>query len=128
MDYAQYVGLPYRLGGRDRDGIDCWGLVRLVLQEQFNVEIPSLAYEAEPRIEVFDQLSDETRETYKMLQVETPIVGDVALLRVGGHITHVGIIVAPGILLHTMDEVDSVVERIDTHRIARRIEGYYRVC
>jgi cell wall-associated NlpC family hydrolase len=38
---AQYVGLPFRDKGRARTGLDCYGLVVLVLREQFGVEVPS---------------------------------------------------------------------------------------
>ena len=37
----RYIGIPYVNKGRSIDGADCWGIVRLILKEQLNVEVPS---------------------------------------------------------------------------------------
>ena len=34
---SAYVGLPFKEGGRHRDGLDCYGLLRLVINERFAV-------------------------------------------------------------------------------------------
>lgn len=33
MNWGSYIGLPYYRGGRTREGLDCYGLLRLYLQE-----------------------------------------------------------------------------------------------
>ena len=38
---AAYVGLPWAEKGRDRAGLDCWGLVRLVYANALLIELPS---------------------------------------------------------------------------------------
>ena len=37
---ARYIGLPYRRLGRDRAGVDCWGLARLPIVEIRGVPLP----------------------------------------------------------------------------------------
>ena len=44
FDANKYVGLRYLAGGRDVDGevsgVDCWGLVRLVYEREFGINLP----------------------------------------------------------------------------------------
>ena len=40
-EFNSYVGLPWREHGRDRDGVDCWGVLRLIYLERLGIELPS---------------------------------------------------------------------------------------
>ena len=86
---AGYVGLPFEEKGRCRAGVDCWGLVRLVLAEQFALQVPSYA-------DLYHSTSDMKRlslaftenctESADWLSVEagSECAGDAVLLRMRG--------------------------------------------
>lgn len=39
---VKYIGLPYCPGGRDKNGVDCWGLLKLIYQDEWNMSLPEL--------------------------------------------------------------------------------------
>ena len=123
----QYVGIPYRHGGRDRSGCDCWGLVRLVLDEQFGVVLPTLAGKYEPRTDEYARMVCETTPLIPTIRVVVPSLGDIALLTVRGTPCHVGIYVGGGYMLHTLFSHDSALDRAFGPRWSKATEGYYRV-
>lgn len=125
---ADYIGIPYLERGRDRAGCDCWGLVRLVLEQQFQVSLPSLAGDYEAVDDALTQrLIDSTSAAVSAKPVTAPEPGDIAVLRVEGIPAHVGIVVGGGNLLHVRRGTESHVSRLASSVIAARLEGFYRV-
>jgi cell wall-associated NlpC family hydrolase len=59
---TQYLSLPHAIGGRDRKGVDCYGLLYLVYREQFGEELPLY-----PGLWTRD-----IRQVYQMIIAETP--------------------------------------------------------
>lgn len=125
---ARYVGLPFINHGRDREGLDCWGLVCLVLHECFGVTLPSLAdkYERASDSVVVEQIVDVQRPLIDAERVEYPLPGDIVLLSLRGLVCHVGVYVGDHCMLNVRRGTETVVEDLSAPKWARRVEGYYR--
>jgi len=125
---ADYIGLPFREKGRDRDGLDCWGLVRLVLAERFGLTLPSYDddYACSLELEENARLIAGRKGDWAEVPEGGEQAGDVLLLRMDGHECHVGIVAAPGIMLHIEAGHDAVWDRYRGLRWKNRVVGVYR--
>lgn len=127
---ADYVGIPFVDLGRDRSGCDCWGLVRLVLAERFGVTLPCFSgnYSGTSRRDMVElaAMVDAQRPLVDVVEVDQPQHGDIVLLRLAGHTGHVGLVVAPGWMLHTERDIDAIQERYDGPLWSHRVAGFYR--
>lgn len=124
-----YVGLPYRLFGRDRSGLDCWGLVALASREQFGRDLPAhgVAYARDERdLASMAAYIRDSKEGF--VRVEPPAAGDVVLLKIFRLPCHVGLMVNQTWFLHVHEGINTVVEPIDGARWKRErhVEGFYR--
>ena len=41
----KYIGIPYKFGGRDSDGVDCYGLVKMIYKDKYGVELMDWAFD-----------------------------------------------------------------------------------
>lgn len=127
---GRYVGLPFAAKGRDRAGVDCWGLVRLVLAERAGLELPAYVagYAGTAPADAADiaRLIAGGKADYVAVDPAAARSLDIALFRVLGHDWHVGVIVARGWMLHVQAGIDAALERHDGAAWARRLAGVYR--
>lgn len=125
---AAYVGIRYAPVGRDRSGCDCWGLVRLVYRDQAGIALPSYAggYTDPEELAQVDALIGRARADGPWRPVDRPRPKDVALFRRGRLDSHLGIVVAPGRMLHMEGEDCAKITDYRTGRWAARLVGHYR--
>ncbi len=112
--------------GRDIDGLDCWGLVRLIYKDQFNIDLPSYVdqYNADDTHSTLAELIAISKESWT--KTDSPVVGDVLLLRAEGSLSHVGVVISPTHFIHVIEDVNVAIERYDQGKWKSRLEGAYR--
>jgi cell wall-associated NlpC family hydrolase len=124
--YAAYIGLPFRDFGRDRTGIDCWGLVRLVLAERAGADVPTYgAISAMDLAGVSEAVADAlSSDVWPRVTAYRPL--DVVVMRGVGRGCHMGILVEPTKLLHIEASTNSVCVPLRHPSVAFRILSVHR--
>jgi cell wall-associated NlpC family hydrolase len=122
-----FVGIPFAEHGRDLDGCDCWGLVRLVQSAIYGRRLPCLAqgYESTTDAAAIAGLYDCEREHWHEVRGGGE-AGDVVVLRIAGSPSHVGVVVAPFVMLHVLKGICTSVERFDGPLWRHRVVAVYR--
>jgi cell wall-associated NlpC family hydrolase len=125
---SRYVGIPFVSGGRDFAGCDCYGLIRLVLSEEFGLRLPALAstYDACCTAEI-SPMFDAYVPLLQGERIAAPEAGAVAVIRVRGLPSHVGVFVDGEYILHTLHKIGAHCTRIGSGFLRGGLEGIYRV-
>jgi len=125
-----YIGLPYRLNGRERDGLDCWGLISLVWREKRGIQIPDFqAPHDADLLAVMQAVADNMPEAVRQapaVAVEAPVSWDFVVCYRHRLACHVGLFIGGGIL-HTHPTTSGAVwepeSRFNSHHKTR---SYWR--
>ncbi len=123
--FGAYIGIPWKLNGRTRDGLDCWGLIWLVAHQRFALEVP--AYDSYTGIEDPAVVAAAIAEhEHEWVRVEAPVEGDALLFGFGRAPRHVAIAVDAHRMLHIREGGSSRVDRWDAQPWKNMLRGIYR--
>jgi len=92
-----YVGIPYKHGGRDWDALDCYGLVKLVYQEEYGIVLRDWATDAMDLREKSEAIAS-ILCTGEWQEVEEPEDGDFVVCRRLRAAHHIGLFFGGGVL------------------------------
>lgn len=120
-----YISIPFVPSGRDRNGCDCWGLVRLALLEQKNHELPLyLDYSSPFAKKEVSGLIHQNKHSF--VEVQEPHDYDIAVIRTGALAAHVGIVCGGGkFLLETRDKFGTTISRLS--QVRHLVESFWRL-
>lgn len=128
MVFDRFVGIPYLDKGRSIVGIDCWGLLHLCYRELRGVDLPSYAERyvtGSDRSAVARLIAGEL-DGWQEIPAGEETTFDGLLMREGSFPRHIGIVAAPGMVLHVQPGETSRIERYRSGNLANRIVGFYR--
>lgn len=126
----KYVGIPFVSGGRTEQGLDCYGLIRLIHLNEYNIELPLLNENYEDALN-----AEETKDLFGKYipvilghKIELPEEKAICLMRTSNRLlTHVGMYAGDGFIIHARNKTGVVCERINSPLLTGRIEGWYHV-
>ncbi len=100
-EYGRWKGTRHRLGGNDRNGIDCSGFVKAVYANLFNIHLPRTTQ---------IQAKQGQPITSKELQA-----GDLVFFKPPSYPRHVGIFLSQSEFVHASKNKGVTISKIDAH-------------
>jgi lipoprotein Spr len=100
IDYVdQWWGVPYRIGGTSKSGIDCSGFVRGLVAETYGLDLP--------------RSSREQAQFCKRIEKSQVKEGDLVFFSSGRHISHVGMYLRNNKFVHASTSMGVVISDLD---------------
>lgn len=126
---AHYLNIPFVERGRSRYGVDCYGLVRMVYQEQRGIELPDYTegYTTTTDTEEIEALCrNEVSSRWQEIPLAQVRTFDGIMFRIMGHQSHFALVLAAPYFLHSMQGIWSKIERYDSAAWQKRIVAAVR--
>ncbi|BBB25874.1 NlpC/P60 family protein [Amphritea japonica] len=99
VQYQEWQGVPYRLGGTDKRGVDCSAFTQLTFREQLGVELPRTTV---------DQVKQGKQVSLALIKP-----GDLLFYRSSIKVRHVGIYLGEGQFLHASTSRGVMISELD---------------
>jgi cell wall-associated NlpC family hydrolase len=95
-----WKGVPHRVGGTDRRGVDCSGLMQIVFRDAFGLNLP--------------RTSREQGQLGRKVEARDMRPGDLVYFEDKGG-DHIGVIVEKGVFLHASSTIGVTLSKMDVY-------------
>ncbi len=125
------LSVKFKDKGRDYLGWNCWGLPFCAYKDILGVELPSFvddyvnAGDTKTSRRVIHDIILSQKHNWD--PVKNPQALDVVLFRFGDTQTHLGLMIDKNRFIHCEKKINTVIERIDSAKWEKRVEGIYRL-
>ena len=100
-EYERWMGTRHRLGGNDRNGIDCSGFVKAVYANLFNIHLP--------------RTTQIQAKKGRAISFEELQAGDLIFFKPPSYPRHVGIFLSRSEFVHASKNKGVTISKIDDH-------------
>jgi len=126
MNLDRYIGIPFKSHGRDFNGVDCYGLVRLFLKNELSKDLPDFwEYNEANDLVSVSRLVTENVPLVLADKKESPDIGDIVLYKFRGFTSHVAVYVGRGRVLHVLKGINSCCVPMEHGILRGRVYGIY---
>ena len=126
MRYIEYLRIPFKHMGRDEQGADCFGLLRLFYQRELGIALKDYAGSYEPDWWKDSSLLTDNYRKWGFRKTSQPVPGNAILFRnTTEGAGHIGIILDDQYFLH-MTKVGACISEYTFGVWARQIHSVYR--
>lgn len=130
METGSYLTIPLKPGGRDRFGVDCWGLVLLIYADKLGIELPrhdEVNWVDNKPEEVVATVASDSQAYWDEVDKVDRRENDVVILRYSGVPWHVGVLVDSDRFIHADPLRGIIIERLESLHWKSRVIGYRRL-
>jgi len=117
IKYSKYIGLPYKNGGRDFNGVDCYGLLYLFFKTELNINLPDfleLNYEdswyKNGENHILNNIGTKWIKVDKPYKAFDGLVFFLGTKRIANHI---GLYIGRNRILHIYESITSRIDTLD---------------
>lgn len=124
IDCKDLVGIPFKEKGRDKTGLDCYGLV-LMLLKKHGIDLPDFVYTKVDYISN-NQVMQTAEKTIPNMKLDSPQELCIIEFSVYGLPSHVGVYIGEGFFIHASRSSGMVcIEKLSKWK--KKVVGYYDV-
>ena len=126
FNYVDLLGVPYRYGGRDQTGLDCWGLC-IEIYKRLGIDLPDVLSPAEGTHE--EIVTGIRQHSDLVSRIDQPEPFCIALFHIHSRdfADHIGIVLEDTRrFVHIYDGMNVHLVRLDHPFWSKRIIGFYR--
>lgn len=117
------IGIPFKTHGRDLDGLDCFGLVKLI-EKRRGINLLEFAYDTTEKT-IAHKLINESKSGYTEIATPEPWC-TVAFSIKKPYVHHVGMVLDnTSYFIHVMKGSFVAIERLDSEAWKTKVSGFY---